>query len=165
MRVIFNHATIVDSVNGLHVWEHDAYPHYYFPVSEIRQCTTRDRRAVKSDGVSRAAVVELTVHARNGIGEKRTDRVLRFSEDRSLGALAGLVRLEFGSMRKTYESLCGFGVGEACMQPNGIFLMVEVLLIFVSSIHRAMAGGRPPHPRPPQRSLQAHRHSPLLPPH
>jgi len=60
----------------------------------------RDKSLVRSDSVTRAAVVELIVPARDGLREFRTDRVLRFTEDRSLGALAGLVRLEFGSMGK-----------------------------------------------------------------
>ena len=100
VRVVLAHRTIVDTTAAVHVWEHDGYPHYYVPQGELtsRGCTLRDKSLVRSDSVTRAAVVELVVPARDGLREFRTDRVLRFTEDRSLGALAGLVRLEFGSM-------------------------------------------------------------------
>ncbi|PHH70600.1 hypothetical protein CDD82_7025 [Ophiocordyceps australis] len=103
VRVIFNHTTIVDTVNAFHVWEHQFYPQFYVPMSELRGCTTRDVRMVKSDSVNRAALVELTVPDRSGIKERKTDRVLRFTDDKSLGALTGLVRLEFGSMDQWLE--------------------------------------------------------------
>lgn len=98
MRVVHNHSTIVDTTRAVHVWEHDGYPQFYVRTGELKGCTLRDRQLVRSDGVARAAIVELTVPARNGFRESRTERVLRFTDDRSLGALAGLVRLEFGSM-------------------------------------------------------------------
>ncbi|PNY26623.1 Uncharacterized protein TCAP_03449 [Tolypocladium capitatum] len=103
VRVIHNHCTIVDTPRAVHVWEHDGYPQFYVPMAELRGCTTRDKQLIRSDGVARAAVVELTIPARNGIRECRTERVLRFTDDRSLGALAGLVRLEFGSMDQWLE--------------------------------------------------------------
>lgn len=98
MRVVHHHTTIVDTTKAVFVWEHDGYPQFYVPQTELSCCSTRDRQLVRSGGVVGAAVVELVVPARNGLGECRTDRVLRFTEDRSLGALAGLVRLEFGAM-------------------------------------------------------------------
>ena len=84
------------------MWEHDGYPHYYFPLSEIKFCSFRNLTPVKSDGIHRASVIELKVVERpsDGIKEAKTDRVLKFTEDRSLGALAGLVRLEFSAMGK-----------------------------------------------------------------
>ncbi|KAK5989406.1 hypothetical protein PT974_10925 [Cladobotryum mycophilum] len=103
VRVILHYATIVDTTKAVLIWEHDAYPHYYVPLAELKHCTHKDVKSVKSDGVHRAAVIEITVPARNGIEEKKTERALRFSDDRSLGALAGLVRLEFGSMDKWLE--------------------------------------------------------------
>ncbi|UNI15995.1 hypothetical protein JDV02_002475 [Purpureocillium takamizusanense] len=105
VRVVLAHRTIVDTTAAVHVWEHDGYPHYYVPHGELtaRGCTLRDKSLVRSDSVTRAAVVELVVPARDGLREFRTDRVLRFTEDRSLGALAGLVRLEFGSMDQWLE--------------------------------------------------------------
>lgn len=53
---------------------------------------------IKSEGVSRAALVELNIRPRPGIKASKTDRVIRFTDDKSLGAIVGLVRLEFGSM-------------------------------------------------------------------
>ncbi|KOS20239.1 hypothetical protein ESCO_006182 [Escovopsis weberi] len=98
VRVLLNSSFIIDSTSAILVWEHDAYPHYYFPLSELRHCTFRDKRAIKADGVNRAAVVEITVPGKNGQKDRRTERALRFTNDRSLGALSGLLRLEFGSM-------------------------------------------------------------------
>lgn len=84
------------------MWEHDYYPHLYFPASEIQNCTLKDKQPVKSDGIYRASVAELHVAADEGrkIPAAVTDRVVRFTEDRSLGALTGLVRLEFKAMGK-----------------------------------------------------------------
>ncbi|EFY99397.1 DUF427 domain protein [Metarhizium robertsii] len=105
VRVIHNNTTIVDSTKAVHVWEHDGYPQFYFPLSELKNCSKRDIQLVRSDGVARAAVVEVTIPARNGIKETKTDRVIRFTDDRSLGALSGLVRLEFGAMAVTDQWL------------------------------------------------------------
>lgn len=100
IRVVFNRTVIIDSTKGSFVWEHDYYPYYYFPLSELKNCTTRDKKAIKSDGVNRASVMELTVSGNEGrkVKTTTTDRVLRFTDDRSLGALTGLVRLEFKAM-------------------------------------------------------------------
>ncbi|PHH86516.1 hypothetical protein CDD83_10114 [Cordyceps sp. RAO-2017] len=103
VRVLLNHSTIVDTTKAVHVWEHDGYPQLYVPLTELAGCSIRDKQLVRSDGVTRAAVVELTVPARNGIPELKTDRVLRFTDDRGLGALTNLVRLEFGSMDRWLE--------------------------------------------------------------
>ncbi|KAL7793794.1 hypothetical protein V8C37DRAFT_377367 [Trichoderma ceciliae] len=101
VRVIFNHTTIVDTTSAIWVWEHDYYPHFYIPSSELKNSTIRDRQSIKSDAsddTAKAAIVELTVPEKAGIPEKKTTRVLRFENDKSLGDLAGLVRLEFGAM-------------------------------------------------------------------
>ncbi|OAQ70933.1 WSC domain-containing protein [Pochonia chlamydosporia 170] len=103
VRVIHNHTIIVDTSKAMHVWEHDGYPQFYVPLSELRNCSKRDTQLIRSDGVARAAVVEVTIPSRNGIKEVKTDRVLRFTDDKSLGALAGLVRLEFGAMDQWLE--------------------------------------------------------------
>ncbi|ODA83836.1 hypothetical protein RJ55_02352 [Drechmeria coniospora] len=100
VRVVLNHSIIVDTTAASHVWEHDAYPQFYIPQDALTGCTVRDQQLIRADGFARAATVELTVPARKGIPEHRTDRLLRFTDDRSLGALAGLVRLEFGAMGK-----------------------------------------------------------------
>ncbi|KAM0255506.1 hypothetical protein ACHAQJ_005651 [Trichoderma viride] len=98
VRVIFNQTTIVDTTRAVWVWEHDYYPYFYIPASELKDSTVRDSQSIKSEGTAKAAIVELTVPARAGIPEKSTTRVLRFDNDPSLGNLAGLVRLEFGAM-------------------------------------------------------------------
>lgn len=110
VRVIHNHTIIVDTSKAMHVWEHDGYPQFYVPLSELRNCSKRDTQLIRSDGVARAAVVEVTIPSRNGIKEAKTDRVLRFTDDKSLGALAGLVRLEFGAMGQSDAASCSFAV-------------------------------------------------------
>ncbi|RFU77685.1 hypothetical protein TARUN_4544 [Trichoderma arundinaceum] len=106
VRVIFNQTTIVDTTRAVWVWEHDYYPHFYIPSSELKNSTVRDKESIKgnaSDGTVKAAIVELIVPERAGIPEKSTIRVLRFENDSSLGDLAGLVRLEFGAMDSWLE--------------------------------------------------------------
>jgi hypothetical protein len=101
VRVVFNQATIVDTTKAVWVWEHEWYPQFYVPSSEIKDSTLIDSQSVKSEGIAKtAAIVKLTVPAKAGVPEKTTDRVLRFDNDPSLGDLAGLVRLEFGAMGK-----------------------------------------------------------------
>lgn len=101
VRVIHNHTFIVDTVKAVHVWEHDAYPHFYVPETELKNCALSDKTQVRGDehDVS-AAVCELTVSAHDGLAEAKTDRVLRFTKDSKIRELAGMVRLEFGSMGK-----------------------------------------------------------------
>lgn len=98
MRVIHNHTIIVDTTSALHVWEHDYYPQLYFPVGELKNCSTRDKENVPTDGKTGAVLVEITIPSRDGIEAVTSDRVLRFADAKAAGALAGLVRLEFGSM-------------------------------------------------------------------
>lgn len=89
---------MIDSTKGLLVWEQPWYPHYYFPASEIKNASIGD---VVTDT---ASPVTLTVAARKdqGIDEATTDRVLRFGDAFITAELAGLVRLEFGSMGTSY---------------------------------------------------------------
>lgn len=116
VRVIHNHATIVDTTKSFHVWEHDAYPQFYVPLTALRNCTHKDIQLVRSDGVARAAIVELTIPARAGVPEIKTNRVIRFTDDKSLGALSGLVRLEFGAMGMLFllRFPCGFRLRRYC---------------------------------------------------
>lgn len=103
------------------MWEHDYYPYFYFPLSELKNCTTRDKKGIKSDGVYRASVVELSVSGSEGrkVEAATTDRVLRFTEDRSLGALTGLVRLEFKAMGEyQYKTIGAHGSLTALMWQN-----------------------------------------------
>ena len=100
VRVVHNHSIIVDTTKAVHVWEHEFYPQFYVPLKDIKNCTYKDTQLIRSDGVARAAIVEITIPAQNGVAELKTDRIVRFTDDKSLGALSGLVRLEFGSMGK-----------------------------------------------------------------
>ncbi|UKZ78511.1 hypothetical protein TrVFT333_006253 [Trichoderma virens FT-333] len=97
VRIIFNQTVIVDTTSPVLVWEHDYYPHYYVPESEIKNATLKDVQPVKgeADATARVAVAELTVAERDGIPAKTTNRVVRF--DSSWGDLAGLVRVEFAA--------------------------------------------------------------------
>lgn len=101
VRIVFNQAVIVDTTSAVLVWEHDYYPHFYVPASEIKNATLRDSQPVKgeADATARVAVAELTVAERAGIPAKTTNRVLRF--DSSWGDLAGLVRVEFAAAGKS----------------------------------------------------------------
>lgn len=79
------------------MWERPPYPFFYVPAKDLKNCTLKVKREVDVDGKFKAQVVELSVTAENG-QEAKTDRVLRFADESSWGVLAGLVRLEFGSM-------------------------------------------------------------------
>ncbi|KAF7562881.1 hypothetical protein G7046_g1249 [Stylonectria norvegica] len=123
VRVIHNHTFIVDTVKAVQVWEHDYYPQYYVPLSELKNCTWKDKHVVeagKGNGDEAAtAVVEVTVSAQNGIAEAKTDRVIRFADTPSLEKLAGLVRLEFGSMGSFASMQCN---AMSCFQDSSLTL-------------------------------------------
>ncbi|KAK1995536.1 DUF427-domain-containing protein [Colletotrichum falcatum] len=107
VRVILNQTYIVDTTNAVHVWEHIAYPQYYVRMSELQNCSWRDKQGIVPAGdpsAIAAHVVEITIPGQKGAKDLVTDRVLRFSDDEKLnGALKGLVRLEFGSMDQWLE--------------------------------------------------------------
>ncbi|OLN97181.1 hypothetical protein CCHL11_02133 [Colletotrichum chlorophyti] len=107
VRVIFGHSYIVDTIAAIHVWEHEAYPQYYVPISELQGCSWKDKESIRLKGtssVTEAAVIEITVTGKDGAGNFATDRALRFADDDSVvGPLRGLVRLEFGSMDQWLE--------------------------------------------------------------
>lgn len=84
------------------VWEHEYYPQFYVKQQELRNCVMKEKEKVDKDGKAMAAVVELTILAHDGVEEAKTDRAVYFSEHESLGPLAGMVRLEFGSMGKSF---------------------------------------------------------------
>lgn len=116
--MLHNRAFVVDTLRAAHVWEHDAYPQFYVPEGELRagECALSDKTLIYHDDddddgdggrerregkVVVAAVCELTVPgASRGLPEVKTDRVLRFTGECGLRELAGMVRLEFGSMGK-----------------------------------------------------------------
>ncbi|KAL7957310.1 hypothetical protein V8C34DRAFT_187330 [Trichoderma compactum] len=97
IRIVFNNALIVDTTSAVLVWEHEYYPNYYIPESEINNATLKDVQPVKgeADASARVAVAELTVAGNDDIPSKTTNRVVRF--DSSWGELASLVRIEFAA--------------------------------------------------------------------
>ncbi|KIW06045.1 uncharacterized protein PV09_03221 [Verruconis gallopava] len=107
VRVLFNRAYIVDTTSALLVWEHDAFPQYYIPKSALRNCIVGTEAIVKlSDGTAGGAILSLRVPDGKAAPEpaRATDRVICFYEDEKIaGRLAGLVRLEFGSMDQWFE--------------------------------------------------------------
>ncbi|KAF2424498.1 DUF427-domain-containing protein [Tothia fuscella] len=105
VRVLFNNSYIIDTTQALHVWEHDGFPQYYIPFSALQNCTPSVREDIKANGGGAgASILKIQVPGPKGFKEKTTDRAIRFSDDASLaGKLAGLVRLEFGSMDKWLE--------------------------------------------------------------
>ena len=104
VRVIHNHTVIVDTTKALHVWEHDYYPQLYFPFTELKNCTTKDKNGVMEGSKPSAAIVEITIPGGSGFDEVKTDRAVRFADDKSIGKLAGLLRLEFASFGTTDAS-------------------------------------------------------------
>ncbi|KXH33941.1 hypothetical protein CSIM01_02276 [Colletotrichum simmondsii] len=107
VRVILNSTCVVDTTQAVHVWEHVAYPQYYVPIAELRNCRWKDKQDIQSTAdasQAAAAVVEVTVPGRDGENDFTTDRALRFSDNGEIsGALKGLIRLEFGSMDQWLE--------------------------------------------------------------
>ncbi|KAK1243374.1 hypothetical protein MKX07_004002 [Trichoderma sp. CBMAI-0711] len=90
--MIFNKTTIVDTTRAVLVWEHEWYPQYYIPASDIQNAS-----------LTNEALATLTVAEKPGVEAKSTDRVLKFNNDTSWGVLAGLVRLEFSAMDSWLE--------------------------------------------------------------
>ncbi|KAM5361366.1 hypothetical protein ACJZ2D_013136 [Fusarium nematophilum] len=103
VRAIHNQTIIVDTTKGVYVWEHDYYPAIYVPQADVINCKLTDKQDISSQDKATAAVVELVVPAHDGLDEARTDRVVRFANDKSLGPLAGLLRIEFGSISQWLE--------------------------------------------------------------
>jgi len=101
VRVVFNRTIIIDTTKAIYVWEHAAYPQFYIPGKALENCTLKEKQPVEHGGSQVAQVVELSVTADGK--EAKTDRVVRFADNSSLGVLAGMVRLEFGSMDQWME--------------------------------------------------------------
>jgi len=95
--VLFNHTYIVDTTSAVHVWEHQGYPQFYFPVTELRNCHWTNTGDVEGKSSKPGAAI-LKVSVEGPDGKKETDRVIHFLKDGETGELAGLVRLEFGAM-------------------------------------------------------------------
>jgi hypothetical protein len=97
--VVFNNSYIVDTTSAIHVWEHDGYPQYYIPQSALQNCTWTKQEDIKAKGTACAAIINIKVPGPKGVNEKSTDRAILFlGQDTTASRLAGLVRLEFGSM-------------------------------------------------------------------
>jgi len=103
VRAIHNHTIIVDTTKTLFVWEHPYYPQIYVPYNVLQNCSARDKKEITKDDKTAAALVEITIPAKHGLDEVKTDRSLRFSDDESNGPLAGMIRIEFGSMDEWLE--------------------------------------------------------------
>jgi hypothetical protein len=99
--VLFNNSYIVDTTSALHVWEHAGYPQFYVPHSALQNCEWSRQEDIKAHGGPGAAIIHIKVPGPSGVKEKSTDRAILFATDEVIaGKLAGLVRLEFGSMGK-----------------------------------------------------------------
>ncbi|KAI9150025.1 hypothetical protein HJFPF1_09777 [Paramyrothecium foliicola] len=83
VRVIHNGATIVDTVKALHVWEHDYYPQFYIPLSDLKKSQWHDGDyvTVRVPGGNQieAFQLELSVPGAEGRKDVQTNRVLRFA--------------------------------------------------------------------------------------
>lgn len=86
VRVLFNQVWVADTTSASHVWEHPAFPQFYLPTTSIKPELLEKGKSVDADGSAFLATLK--------VGSRATDRVLLFEK----GALAGLVRLEFGAM-------------------------------------------------------------------
>jgi len=91
VRVLFDGKYIVDTTAAKHVWEHKWYPQFYVPAEAVVSGALEKGKAVDSDGCAFFGTVKSS--------SKSTDRILIFEK----GPLAGLVRLEFGSMDAWFE--------------------------------------------------------------
>ena len=99
VRVIHNQATIVDTTKVLRVWEQPKFPQYYIPQGELKNCKMDDKERICMETKDAdAAVVNLVIPPHDGLKEAQTDRVIRFADEKGLGPLAGMVRLEFMAM-------------------------------------------------------------------
>jgi hypothetical protein len=97
--VVFNNSFIVDTTAAVHVWEHDGYPQFYIPQNALQNCTWTKQEGIKSKGGAGASIINVKVPGPEGVNERSTDRAILFAEHETIaGKLAGLIRLEFGSM-------------------------------------------------------------------
>ena len=103
VRIIHNQTIIVDTTRAVHVWEHDFYPYFYFPIDELQNCTLVDKQLVRNSHEKvLAAIVELAIPAKSGRDAATNDRVIHFrnvlfTDDKDM---TNMVRIEFGSVGK-----------------------------------------------------------------
>ncbi|KAI9786354.1 MAG: hypothetical protein M1816_008015 [Peltula sp. TS41687] len=91
VRVLFNRVWVADTTSANHVWEHPYFPQYYLPTTSIKPEVLQKGKSVDDNGSAFLATLR--------VGSRATDRVLVFEK----GALAGLVRFEFGAMDSWFE--------------------------------------------------------------
>lgn len=104
VRAIHNHTVIADTTRGVYVWEHDFYPAIYVPQKDLVNSKLSDKEEIRVQGKEGlASLAELIVSAHDGLGGAKIDNVLRFDNDNKLGALGGMLRIEFGSIGMTFE--------------------------------------------------------------
>ncbi|KAF5680043.1 isoamyl alcohol oxidase [Fusarium heterosporum] len=103
VRAIHNHITIVDTTHAVFVWEHDSFPTIYVPLVDLKNSKLADKQNISVELKERAAVAQLIVPGHDGLEEVRIDRVLRFFQDVTLGALSDTVRIEFRSIDQWFE--------------------------------------------------------------
>lgn len=85
VRVLFDDIYLADSTSAYHVWEHDYYPYYYFPTSELKVDDVKREPIGDDDAVSFATYQG---------PRKSTNTALMFTK----GEMKGLTRFEFGEM-------------------------------------------------------------------
>jgi uncharacterized protein (DUF427 family) len=92
VRVLFNKQVIADTKDAKFVWEHQYYPIYYIPSTDIQ---TKYLEKVKKTDDGDGHVCKLAV------GDRGTDKVLWYEK----GQLSGLVRFQFSEMGTSMSAL------------------------------------------------------------
>jgi uncharacterized protein (DUF427 family) len=85
VRVLFNKKFIADTTSAKLVWEHQYYPAYYLPSSDVQ---TKYLKKIQKTEDDDGHICTLTV------GDRSTDKVKWFEG----GELKGLIRLQFSEM-------------------------------------------------------------------
>ncbi|KAK4690394.1 hypothetical protein P7C71_g6384, partial [Lecanoromycetidae sp. Uapishka_2] len=91
VRGLFDGRYVFDTTAASHVWEHPYYPQFYVPISSINSSQLRKDEAVDEDKSAFLATLKGN--------SKVTDQVISFEK----GPLAGLLRIEFGSLDQWFE--------------------------------------------------------------
>ncbi|KAI9753345.1 MAG: hypothetical protein M4579_005203 [Chaenotheca gracillima] len=110
VRALFNRVYVADTTSARFVWEHPYYPQFYVPVSSVKGGELRKDQAIDDDKSAFLATLK--------VGSRATNRVLLFEK----GALAGLVRIEFGAVDSWYEE-----DQEIYVHPKDPYKRVDVL--------------------------------------
>ncbi|KAM0430157.1 hypothetical protein ACHAPT_006165 [Fusarium lateritium] len=103
VRAIHNHTLIADTTKGVYVWEHDFYPTIYVPQKDLINSKLSDKEDIHVEGKGLAFLAELIVRAHDGLEEAKIEDLLRFDNDEKLGALSGMLRIDFGSIDQWLE--------------------------------------------------------------